>query len=203
MKKNLKFFLITILTIVFIALILIVKTNDSLGIDSSIYNYLISFKNPLFTKIVTGITNLGGTFTIIILIILSIIIFRKKIYSILITVNIINVVLITQTLKMLIQRPRPSFPHLVEENGFSFPSGHAMASLGFYGFLIYLVWQTNINKKIKIGITIILSILILLIGLSRIYLGVHYFTDVVAGFVCSTIYLLIFTDYVKKYLNNA
>ena len=203
MKKNLKFLLLTILTIVFIALIVIVKTHNSLEIDSYIYNYLIGFKNPLFTKIVTGITNLGGTFTIIILIILSIIIFRKKIYSILITVNIINVVLITQVLKIIIQRPRPSFPHLVVENGFSFPSGHAMASLGFYGFLIYLVWQTNINKKIKIGITIILSILILLIGLSRIYLGVHYFTDVVAGFTCSTIYLLIFTDYVKKYLNNA
>ena len=203
MKKNLKFLFITILTIVFIALIVAVKMNDSIGIDNSIYNYLISFKSPLFTNIVTGITNFGGTFVLIILIILSIIIFRKKIYSILITVNIINVVLITQVLKMLIQRPRPSFPHLVEESGFSFPSGHAMASLGFYGFLVFLIWQTNINKKIKVGITIFLLILILLIGLSRVYLGVHYFTDVVAGFTCSTIYLLIFTDYVKKYLNNA
>ncbi len=203
MKKNLKFLLITILTIIFIVLIVFVKTNDYLEIDSYIYNCLISLKNPLFTKIVTGITNFGGTFIIIILIILSIIIFRKKIYSILITANIISVVLITQVLKMLIQRPRPSVPHLVEESGFSFPSGHAMASLAFYGFLIYLIWQTNINKKAKIGITIILAILILLIGLSRIYLGVHYFTDVVAGFICSTIYLLIYIDYVKKYINNA
>lgn len=203
MKKNFKILLISVLIIIFISLTIVVKTNNVLGIDHYIYNYLIDFKSPLLTKIVTGITNFGGTFVIIILIILSIIFFRKIIYSILITANIINVVLITQVLKMLIQRPRPSFPHLVIESGFSFPSGHAMASLGFYGFLIYLIWQTNINKKVKIGVTIILSILILLIGLSRIYLGVHYFTDVVAGFICSTIYLLIYTNYVKKYLNNA
>ena len=99
-------------------------------------------------------------------------------------------------------RPRPEFLHLVEESGFSFPSGHSMAAFGFYGYFIYLISTSNLNKKIKIVLNIILSLLILLIGLSRVYLGVHYISDIVAGFIMSFIYLIIFTTITKKYLKN-
>jgi undecaprenyl-diphosphatase len=99
------------------------------------------------------------------------------------------------------QRPDQLW-HLVEETGFSFPSGHSMAAFGFYGYFIYLINISNINKKLKTLLTTILSILILLIGLSRVYLGVHYLSDIIAGFIVSLIYLVIFITITKKYLIN-
>lgn len=75
-----------------------------------------------------------------------------------------------------------------------------MASMAFYGLLIYFAYRYIENKKIRAAICIILSILILLIGFSRIYLGVHYTTDVVAGFLISTAYLILFTSITPKLL---
>jgi undecaprenyl-diphosphatase len=162
----------------------------------------MKIKSDELTNIVKIITNLGDTFIIITGIIICFLLFRKKVYPILITSNILGVVLINQTLKHLIMRPRPDFLHLVEETGFSFPSGHSMAAFGFYGYFIYLINISKLNKKIKVILTSILSIIILLIGLSRVYLGVHYISDVVAGFIMSFIYILIFTTITKKYLKH-
>ena len=84
---------------------------------------------------------------------------------------------------------------LVKEGGYSFPSGHAMVSFGFYGFLIYLAYKKINNKKIKYPLIISLALLILLIGISRIYLGVHYATDIIGGFIIGFIYLIVFIKY--------
>ena len=88
----------------------------------------------------------------------------------------------------------------ITENGYSFPSGHAMAALGFYGFIIYLLWHMNLRKKVKIIFSVLLSILIILIGMSRIYLGVHYASDVFAGYLVSGAYLILYITLVKRYL---
>lgn len=84
------------------------------------------------------------------------------------------------------------------KHGYSFPSGHSMISAAFYGFLIYLIYKKVKNKKLKITLIIVLSILIVSIGISRIYLGVHYTSDVLAGFTVSVSYLIIYTSIVKK-----
>lgn len=82
--------------------------------------------------------------------------------------------------------------------GYSFPSGHSMVSMAFYGFLIYLIYNNIKNKYIKWILICSLSILIILIGISRIYLGVHYTSDVLAGFLISISYLVIYTRIVKE-----
>ena len=76
--------------------------------------------------------------------------------------------------------------------GYSFPSGHSMISMAFYGLIIYYVWKNVKNIKIRNITCILLSILILLIGISRIYLGVHYASDVLGGFIISIAYLIVF-----------
>lgn len=201
MKKIHKI-LLSILIISFILLLVLVELEKTINIDTKFYNFIMKIKSDELTNIVKIITNLGDTFIIITGIIICFLLFRKKVYPILITSNILGVVLINQTLKHLIMRPRPDFLHLVEETGFSFPSGHSMAAFGFYGYFIYLINISNLNKKIKVILTSILSIIILLIGLSRVYLGVHYISDVVAGFIMSFIYLLLFITITKKYLKH-
>lgn len=110
-----------------------------------------------------------------------------------IAVNLLLAWLLNSRLKLIFRRPRPADPWLVQEGGFSFPSGHSMVSMAFYGFLIYLVWRCVTNPKRRYVLTAVLGVLILLIGLSRIYLGVHYVTDVLGGFLIALCYLTIYT----------
>lgn len=191
-----------ILIFCFIVLTLAVKNCSGFHIDEIVYNVLISLKSTTFTDVIKVITDLSSTTFLVLLMIIFFIIFKRKIYPLLITTNMINIVVINQVLKNIIQRPRPVYEHLIQESGFSFPSGHAMAAFGFYGFLIFLIQISNLSKKTKRILTITLSILIFVIGLTRIYLGVHYFTDVLCGFIVSAIYLIVFTNYIKKYLKD-
>ncbi len=105
--------------------------------------------------------------------------------------NIGGVVLISQLLKFFFQRSRPLILYrLVEESGYSFPSGHAMVSAAFYGYLIYCLWKSDISKVGKRIGSVLLTCLIIGIGFSRIYLGVHYATDVLAGFCLGTLFVI-------------
>ena len=151
------------------------------------------------------ITNFGGVIGLIILAIVvsTILIIKKKtLMGILIWVNLACSGLLNQILKRIVQRPRPTEYRLIEENGYSFPSGHSMVSATFYGFFIYLIFKNVKNKYIKWSSISFLSLLIILIGISRIYLGVHYTSDVMAGFVISISYLVIFTSIVNDYLDK-
>ena len=100
--------------------------------------------------------------------------------------------MLNQTAKYLFARTRPEDINLVIETGFSFPSGHSMVSLAFYGFFVYLLYHKKWSKKKRLMACIPLIILTLLVGISRIYLGVHYASDVLAGFALAMAYLIIF-----------
>lgn len=138
------------------------------------------------------------------LIIISLIIFIKnKKYGKFLLINLLSITAFNQLLKFIIKRPRPSINKLIEETGFSFPSGHSMVSLTIYGLVIYFIYKNIKNKYIKYTLIIILSLLTLLIGISRIYLGVHYPSDVIGGFFISFCYLyLIINLYKLEYLDS-
>ncbi|MBT2571136.1 phosphatase PAP2 family protein [Planococcus sp. ISL-110] len=99
--------------------------------------------------------------------------------------------LLTWLLKQVYERGRPSINEEVDAIGFSFPSGHSMGSLIFYGFIVYFILRSSQNKVIKLTSFIGLGILIILIGTSRIYLGVHFPSDVLAGYIAGTIWLIL------------
>lgn len=116
---------------------------------------------------------------------------RRKWYSIKIPAISLSSVTVMLLLKAWFNRPRPVTPLLEPAFGFSFPSGHAMSSVTFYGLLIYFLWIRKMNAYLRILLIALLLMLILLIGLSRIYLRVHYASDVIGGFCAGIIWLII------------
>ena len=130
------------------------------------------------------ITNLGDKYVIALLsVILLIFLLYKKPYlkteTFILTMG--SAVILSQILKYIIQRPRP-IQMLIEKTGFSFPSGHATLAVAFFGMLIYLFKNKIKNKTIRYLFIIANILLMILIGFSRLYLNVHWFTDVLAGF---------------------
>ena len=116
--------------------------------------------------------------------------------------DLLGVTIINNLLKVIIARDRPNINRLVTETGYSFPSGHSITSMVFYGYLIYLIYKYIDTKKIKILLIIILSLLIVTIGFTRIYLGVHYTSDVIGGFLLGVAYLIIFIGVSNKYIEK-
>ena len=174
---------------------------DIIGYDF-VSKYIIS---DSLTPIVKFITNLGGTIFLIFLTILLLIIFlfkfKNKKIGFAIVINIINSALLNMILKNILQRPRPEEFRIISVTGYSFPSGHSMNSMAFYGFLIYLIYIKIENKYIKWALISILSVLIILVGISRIYLGVHYTSDVLAGFLISIVYLILYINIINQKFN--
>ena len=109
-----------------------------------------------------------------------------------IALNVLICFLLNQGLKHVFLRPRPEDINLITEGGYSFPSGHSMVSLAFYGLFIYIIFHMRFKKYKRYLYCILLALLTLLIGISRIYLGVHYASDVLAGFAISMAYLIIY-----------
>lgn len=200
-KKNLKWIILFICLIGFLALAEDVFNQEIMKCDVIGYTLISIFLITDFaTPIAKFITNFGGPiFLSTICIILFIIIKNKKI-GLSIIMNIAIIAILNQVLKRILQRPRPTEFRIIEETGYSFPSGHSMVSMAFYGYLIYLIYKYVKNKYVKWTSIVLLSILICSIGISRIYLGVHYTSDVLGGFLISISYLVIYISAVNKFL---
>ena len=105
-------------------------------------------------------------------------------------VGLTGSVILDQLLKQLFARPRPVFERpLILETSYSFPSGHAMVSLVAYGVLAYFAMLALGTWRARVAVVLGTALLVLLIGFSRLYLGVHYFSDVVAGFAAGGVWL--------------
>lgn len=168
------------------------------AIDETIYNLIFKLLSTPTTFIMTFISHLGSATILILICIILYILLKDKKMALIIMLNLAIVYLLNVIIKMIIARPRPDMLRLVYETGYSFPSGHAMVATGFYGFLIYIANKKIKNKALRRCITILLTLLIFLIGISRIYLGVHYATDIIGAFIIGIIYLVIFINILKK-----
>ena len=193
LKNNAKWIVLFLCIILIIAIVEDVLDKEIEKLDIFGYNII---SEHLITERVTPvakiITQFGGAMILTSIAIILLILIKDRKIGILIWINLIISTLLNQILKHIVQRPRPIEFRIIDESGYSFPSGHSMVSTAFYGFLIYLIYKNVKNKYLRNSLMIILSILIILIGTSRIYLGVHYTSDVIAGFLISISYLIIF-----------
>ena len=199
--KNLKWIILFICLIGFLALAEDVFHKEIMNGDIIGYEIISKFLiSDFVTPIAKFITNFGGAiFLIVLTIVLFIVIKNKKIGASIFS-NLVIVTILNQLLKGILQRPRPTEYRIIEETGYSFPSGHSMISMAFYGYLIYMIYKYVKNKYIKWTSIVVLSLLICAIGISRIYLGVHYTSDVLGGFLISISYLVIFISAVNKFI---
>lgn len=202
-KQNRRLIIMFVSIIIFIMILEDIFESEVLNFDIRGY-YLIS---KLTSNFITDLAKVVTSFAspIILLIVtatLFISIKNKKIkYSI--VINLAISVILNFILKNIIQRPRPTDHRLIDEFGYSFPSGHSMVSMAFYGYLMYLILKNIENKYVRIFSAIIIGALIICIGLSRVYLGVHYSSDVVGGFMVALSYLMLYTGILKRIPNKS
>ena len=175
---------------------------DVLLVDTVVAKFVASIRCDWLDFFMKFITSFGNTATIFILVSVSIwglikIVKNKKL-AMFFLISLVGNVLCNQLIKLIIRRERP-INSLIYVGGFSFPSGHAMVSMAFYGMLIYIFYRLLENNKLKLFLISLCGVLIFLIGFSRIYLGVHYFSDVIVGFSVSLLYLDLFSRILDKY----
>ena len=177
--------------------------DDNLSIfDTAIYNVIIFLKSPLTTNIMKVISFFASPLFCIISVPIFFLLIKNKDLGKLYTLNLIIAFLLNTGIKFIFARERPLDINLIKEMGYSFPSAHAMVSLCVYGFLSYLLVKSKLSKNIKIIGIPFMVILTILIGLSRIYLGVHFASDIIGGFACGTIYLVTYIKIMRNKIIN-
>ena len=198
MKKFNKIVMI-VLFLIFCVMAVLVHYGLTGSFDAAVYKFVIGFRSDSLTKVLLFITKFASVKEIVFLCAVSLIgLFWKYYKSLFLVLNVIASTIFNVVIKNIMMIPRPNILRLAEETGYSFPSGHSMASVAFYGFIIYLILSSNMNKYLKIVFSSLLVILIIVIGFSRVYLGVHNASDVIAGYAISTGLLLADIMILKK-----
>lgn len=198
-KNNKRFVVLFICLAIFIVILINVLNGNIAGFDNVAYSAISSLKSNFMTAFFKGVTKFADAETLILIAIVSLIVIKNRKIAASIAVNLVSSAFVNHLIKEIVQRPRPPIEfRMIQESSFSFPSGHAMTSVAFYGLIIYFVFKNVKNKKVRNTICITLSILIFLIGISRIYLGVHYASDVLAGFAFGIVYLVLYITFILK-----
>ncbi len=187
--------------ILFIELLDDVLEGDLMTLDLLAKAFFVeNLRADWLTPIMESISALATPVSLLVLLLVIVAFAPGKRPGMFCTVNLALVVLLNVLLKELVQRPRPEDINLVAETGFSFPSGHSMVAMAFFGLLIWLVWHYEKDHTMRLTCCAGFLLIILLIGISRIYLGVHYASDVLAGFCISLAWLAMYTSVAAPFL---
>ena len=188
--KKKEIIICSVLLIIFFLVFGVVLLDKNLVIDEAIYNFIMKSRCTFLDNYFTFITRLGDPITVVIVVIVTCLILRNKDIIYVLSSAAASIGFNT-IIKQLVRRSRPEHLRLAVEKGFSFPSGHAMISICVYGVILYLIICNIKNKYLKYTLATLVGILILSIGISRIYVGVHYPTDVLAGYSLSIVIIIV------------
>lgn len=174
-------------------------------LDILVSDLVLLWRSPWLTTVMMFITKLGDdqiAYPLVALTILFLFVIRKIRDAIFFLITISFSALLNSQLKELVGRARPMEHQIVTETDFSFPSGHAMNSIVYFGLLAYLLISQIQSKAWRRFLTILAFSLSLLMGVSRVYLGVHYLSDIVCGYLLGAIILTIAIWVRKKVINE-
>ena len=169
--------------VLFVLLTILMVTGNLQWFDDPIREWVYSIRNPVLTEVLKVITYMGNWQTITLLCIVLLLFRKTRLrYGVPVSAGAIFVTIFNRIIKLIFKRPRPEESlHLIEEGGYSFTSGHSITSMVVFGLLIYLVRKYVRNRKAANILTAALAVPWIFIGLSRIYMGVHFPSDVLAG----------------------
>lgn len=192
MKEKTRKILFISMFLFFLFLAIFVCFRFTEKIDLAVSSFVATFHTTWLTSFFLFITEFGYIRFLLLFLILILVCFHRERFAYLLPIHLAIVTLLNFLLKQLFARPRPEFS-LITETGFSFPSGHAMVTMAFYGYSLYVVVKLVKKKWLRNSLIVLFVSIIFLVGLSRIYLGVHYVTDVLAGYSISLVYLFLVT----------
>ncbi|KIY23074.1 phosphatase PAP2 family protein [Mesobacillus subterraneus] len=171
--------------------------------DQALISFIRGFETPALTSIMKLFTFIGSFPVVLVIFLIVSFIFYRVLKSrteiFLVAAVIVGTQVINLLLKLLFHRARPDIHLLIDVGGYSFPSGHAMSAFAVYGILTFVFWR-HIPKSIgRISLIIGSSMFILFIGMSRIYLGVHYPSDIIGGYFASAAWLTVAIWFFQSY----
>jgi undecaprenyl-diphosphatase len=195
MESKIRFSLLIITLIGFGSMALLIKENDIVHFDKVIIAFIQSLESPYITATMKFFSFIGSGSSINCIAVVSVIVLYFFLHHrselLLFILVLIGSHYLFRFLKEIFQRVRPDLHRLIEIGGYSFPSGHATNAITVYGILTFLLWR-HISTHLGRTLLLIFSIfMIFSIGISRIYLGVHYPSDVLAGYFAGGFWLLI------------
>ena len=177
------------------AIAFILKSRYDMGpspFDLSVQQWFFSLRGDGLNAIVSALTHCSDTVTIIALCIILLLLPNRLKFGVPVSISALGGVAIYKPMKHIFMRARPDEVfHLVEQGGYSFPSGHSVTSVVVYGLLIYLIRKRCKNQTVKNILTVLCAALMIIIGPSRIYVGVHWPTDVLCGWLIGSAVLII------------
>lgn len=192
---NIVLLLLIIGVVIISSLILLNKTDN---LDTIVLLFISSKRHPYLTRFMIFVSEFANTSFLIVAVLFLLQLVEKKDYKYLILINSLGVLLLNLFIKLLFGRLRPELFMLLPKTSYSYPSGHAMVGTAFYGLLAYLCYKNIRHNYWHYVAPILLVLLSLLISFSRLYLGVHYLTDIMTGIMIGVIILIVEIKILKR-----
>lgn len=187
----------------FSCMAILINGQKIIRFDETVISFIQGFESTALTSVMKFFTFIGSFPSVsVIFLLASFFLYRvlkHRTELFLFGTVIIGTPIINQFLKQFFHRVRPDLHRLIEAGGYSFPSGHAMNAFAVYGSLAFLLWRHIPNRMGRTALIMISSIFILMIGTSRIYLGVHYPSDIIGGYFASGLWLAIAIWFFQRY----
>lgn len=198
MKKR-KIALMIVPILLFIMLAICIQAGVSQDLEIWAYSEAVEHMSPVLTSIVKFVTHLGDGTTIILICFALLLIPKTRVkFGLPISLSVVFSETINLILKRIFERERPNILRLVNETSYSFPSGHAMVNAAVYTMAALLVIYYIKDKRWRTGLLIFCSVMPIMIGYTRVYLGVHYAGDVIGGWLLGFAVSFIFYTILKK-----
>ncbi|MCC3380803.1 phosphatase PAP2 family protein [Paenibacillus farraposensis] len=157
--------------------------------DDKIISDIERLQSPVMTRLMKFFTIIGSGIPVVFIILIAMFVLHRVLRHrqelLFLAIAVLGSVLLNTVLKLLFHRARPEINRIIEANGYSFPSGHSMTAFSMYAALTFLLWKHIPSALGRILLIVLSSLFILAIGISRIYLGVHYPSDVLGGYFMS------------------
>ncbi len=188
-------FLLTLLNLILFMFLAKTYESDFVNhIDMKTINYIQGLEHPYITLVMKFFSFIGDTIQVIIISVIILLILYKVFHQrrelLLFSIVLLGSTLFNVLLKNFFQRERPTIYQMVIEENFSFPSGHSMAALSLYGIVSFLLWRHIPKQSGRMVLITISAVFILVIGISRIYLGVHFPSDIIGAYLVSGAWLM-------------